>query len=171
MTLDLKRIFANEGAVLPVSTELDMSDVDHGGFYPLKKPVVVTGKVSNRAGVVGLDLEMSYTYDGICDRCGCPVSKTYTVPFEKALAVSIEGEESDTILTVPEMQLDVDELVYTEVYVSLPTKFLCRKDCKGLCSTCGKNLNEGMCSCDHTEIDPRLKKLADLLTDIETSSK
>ncbi len=171
MTLDLKRIFANEGAVLPVSTELDMSDVDHAGGYPLKKPVCVSGSVSNRAGVVQLHLEMSYEYEGLCDRCGTPVSRSFTVPYDKALALSIEGEESDTILTVPDMQLDVDELVYTEVYVSLPTKFLCRQDCKGLCPTCGKNLNDGACSCDHTEIDPRLKKLADLLTDIENSSK
>ncbi len=165
MTLDLKRIFANEGAVLPIEHELDMHEVDHAGAYPLKKPVKISGSVSNRAGMVELRLEMSYTYDGFCDRCGMPVVRTFTVPFSKALAVSIEGEESDTILTVPDMQLDVDELVYTEVYVSLPTKFLCHQECKGLCPTCGKNLNEGACSCDQKEIDPRLKKLADLLTE------
>ena len=34
---------------------------------------------------------------------------------------------------------------------------LCAKpDCKGLCPDCGKNLNEGSCSCVRDEGDPRL---------------
>lgn len=163
MTLDLKRIFANDGASLPIVHELDMSNVDHAGGFPLKKPVKITGSVSNKADVVGLHLDMTYEYSSVCDRCGADAVHEYTVTLEKALAITIEGEESDTILTVPEMKLDVDELVFTEVYISLPTKFLCKKNCKGLCTKCGKNLNEGECGCSHKEIDPRLAKLADLL--------
>ena len=163
MTLDLKRIFATDGAALPIVHELDMSDVDHSGRFPLKKPVQVRGTVSNKADVVNLHLEMTYEYSAACDRCGTDSVHEYNVTLDKALAVSIEGEDSDTILTVPEMKLDVDELVFTEVYLSLPSKFLCRKDCKGLCTKCGKNLNDGECGCSHKEIDPRLAKLADLL--------
>ncbi len=163
MTLDLKAIFANDGATLPFVHQLDMTDVDHSGAFPLKKPVCIEGNVTNRAGLVELFIKVSYSYENLCDRCGILHKREYTFSIEKALAVSIEGEESDTILTVPDMQLDVDELVYTEVYVNLPTKFLCREDCKGLCTSCGKNLNEGDCGCSRKEIDPRLSKLADLL--------
>ena len=38
------------------------------------------------------------------------------------------------------MDLDVDQLVYHEVLMSWPLKVLCREDCKGICSQCGKNL-------------------------------
>ena len=76
---------------------------------------------------------------------------------------SLVRQESDTIIEVPGMKLDVDELVYTEVVLSLPTKHLCKDTCKGLCDMCGKNLNEGDCDCVKTEIDPRLSALADLL--------
>lgn len=163
MTLDLKRIFANEGAVMPISYELDLSTLEFSGIFPLKKPVKVEGSVSNKADVVALDLQISYIYDAFCDRCGMDATRDYTVTFNRALAVSIEGEDSDTILTIPDMKLDVDELVYTEVFLSLPTKFLCREDCKGICPKCGKDLNEGECGCEKREIDPRLAKLAELL--------
>ena len=45
------------------------------------------------------------------------------------------------------MDLDVDQLVYLEVLMSWPLKVLCKEDCKGICSRCGKNLNEGPCGC------------------------
>ena len=41
-------------------------------------------------------------------------------------------------------------------------KHLCSEDCKGLCPTCGKDLNEGPCGCGK-EVDPRLAVLAKLL--------
>ena len=61
------------------------------------------------------------------------------------------------------MKLDLNELVYSEVIVSLPMKHLCKDDCKGICVKCGKNLNEGRCDCPEKEIDPRLSALAELL--------
>ena len=42
-------------------------------------------------------------------------------------------------------------------------KFLCRPDCKGLCSVCGKDLNEGACGCDTFVPDPRLAAIRDIL--------
>ena len=163
MTLDLKRIFATDGSTLPFEYEGDMSTVDYAGGFPLQRPVIAQGSVSNEAGLVQLRLEVRYVYEAPCDRCGIFTSKSHSFVFERALATAIEAEESDTILTVPDMKLDVDELVSTEVLVDLPTKHLCREDCKGICSKCGKDLNEGSCACPTKEIDPRLSALADLL--------
>ncbi len=163
MLLDLKKVFAESNAVLPISFELDMSDVEFSGVFPLLTPVTANGSVSNKADMVELNLDISYKFEGFCDRCGNSTARNYSVKLNKVLAVSIEGEESDTIITVPDMKLDVDELVFTEVYLSLPSKFLCREDCKGLCASCGKDLNLGECGCNKREIDPRLAKLAELL--------
>jgi uncharacterized protein len=85
------------------------------------------------------------------------------VTLEKSLAPEIAGEDNEDIILVEDMKLDLDELVYTEIIISLPMKHLCRKDCKGICSSCGKNLNEEECSCNKKQIDPRLQALADLL--------
>ena len=165
MILDLKRIFVNENSSLPIEYALDMNGVEFSGTYPLKKPVKISGTVTNKASLTVLDAEITYEYSAPCDRCGAETAKEYTVKVNKSLAPSIEGEESDSILPVPDMKLDLDELVYSEVVVSVPMKHLYKEDCKGICEKCGKNLNEGECGCPKREIDPRLSALADLLKD------
>lgn len=163
MIIDLKKIFVNDGEKLPVSYALDLSDVEYLGSYPLKKPVNINGSIENKASLVRFLAEITYEYDAICDRCGADTVKKHTVMVDKSLAASIEGEESDTILLVPDMKLNLDEFLYSEVIVSLPMKHLCSENCKGICSKCGKNLNEGKCECPTKEIDPRLAALAELL--------
>ena len=43
--------------------------------------------------------------------------------------------------------LELDELVISDLLLQLPTKILCKEDCKGLCFKCGKDLNDGDCDC------------------------
>lgn len=163
MTLDLKRIFANDGERLDIAYMLDMTDFELSGNYPLNKPVKIDGFVENRASVVSINLSVMYEFSAPCDRCGIDTVHKHSVEISKLLATSLERQESDTIIEVPDMKLDVDELVYTEVVLSLPTKHLCKDSCKGICQKCGKDLNEGDCGCSEKEIDPRLSALADLL--------
>jgi uncharacterized protein len=60
--------------------------------------------------------------------------------------------------------LDLGEMVREQLYLALPLSRLCRKDCRGLCSVCGKNRNDTTCSCEPEEdIDPRLSPLKELL--------
>lgn len=163
MIIDLKKVFVNENETLPISYALDLSDVEYMGLYPLKKPVSIVGNIVNKASLISFNAKITYEYDALCDRCGRDSAREYTVLVDKSLATSIEGEESDTILLVPDMKLNLDELLYTEVIVSLPMKHLCSEKCKGVCAKCGKNLNDGKCDCPEKEIDPRLQALADLL--------
>ena len=59
--------------------------------------------------------------------------------FEKdfTLHYDIKGQDSVT--------LDTD--VRDELLLDHPIRILCRPDCKGLCLSCGANLNEGPCAC------------------------
>lgn len=163
MIIDLKHIFATDNSTLPIMYALDLSDLDYMGEYPLKKPVEIVGEIANKASLVRLEAEIKFEFDASCDRCGTRTAKTHTLKCSKSLATSIEGEDSDTILTVPDMKLNLDELIYSETVTNLPMKHLCGENCKGLCTKCGKNLNEGECGCVKKEIDPRLQALADLL--------
>ncbi len=163
MIIDLKKIFVNEGSSLPLEYALDLSSVEYHGSFPLKEPVTIHGTVSNKASLVGLKASVCFEFEAGCDRCGIPVKRKHTVTVEKSLAPSIEGEDSETILLVPDMKLDIDEFLYSEVIVNLPMKHLCKEDCKGICSKCGKDLNDGKCDCPEKEIDPRLAALAELL--------
>ena len=163
MVIDLKKIFVNENSSLPLEYNMDMSACEYMGLYPLKKPVTLKGTVSNSASLIKLAAVISYEYDAPCDRCSKPTARVVNLNLDKALASSIEGEDSDSILVTPDMKLDLDELIYAEVYGSLPMKHLCHSECKGICFKCGKDLNDGKCDCPDKEIDPRLAALASLL--------
>lgn len=163
MVLDLKRIFVNENISLPIEYSFDLSDVDVSGIHPLEKPVKFNGTVQNKASMVELYGVITYVYKAPCDRCGEIAEHTHTVEIKKALAVSVESEESDNIILTPDMKLDLYGLVYSEVVTDLPMKHLCKSECKGICPKCGKNLNNGECGCVKKEIDPRLSALAELL--------
>ena len=58
--------------------------------------------------------------------------------------------------------LDVDKLLYNEILIGWPMKVLCSEDCKGICNTCGQNLNKGTCNCEDTSLDPRMSVIRDV---------
>jgi uncharacterized protein len=58
--------------------------------------------------------------------------------------------------------IDVDDLVREQVILSLPSRALCREECKGLCSVCGIDKNLKDCECESHPRDPRWAALDDL---------
>lgn len=70
-------------------------------------------------------------------------------------------EEDLGVVTLSEPLLDTRPIVIEQLHLGIPMKPLCREDCKGLCSRCGADLNEGPCSCAPLG-DARLAKLAAL---------
>ena len=59
-------------------------------------------------------------------------------------------------------QVDLTEAVRQTVLIALPMVTICQEDCKGLCSQCGKDLNQGPCDCQ-PETDVRWIALEQLL--------
>ncbi len=58
--------------------------------------------------------------------------------------------------------LDMSALCWEEFMLALPMRPLCQENCKGLCPTCGINLNESVCACTQEQGDPRLAVLRNL---------
>jgi DUF177 domain-containing protein len=46
-----------------------------------------------------------------------------------------------------------------QILLAVPPAPVCDDACKGLCPTCGKDLNAGDCGCEKTAIDPRWARL------------
>ena len=55
------------------------------------------------------------------------------------------------------------ELMHEQFVLALPMKPLCSENCKGLCPSCGTNLNKASCECAPVWKDPRLAALEGLL--------
>ena len=59
--------------------------------------------------------------------------------------------------------LDLADAVRQYIAISLPMKPVCRDNCKGICGSCGTNLNESVCRCESVERDSRWGALLDLV--------
>ncbi|MDY5948156.1 MAG: DUF177 domain-containing protein [Oscillospiraceae bacterium] len=162
MILDLEPIFNNEGMVKEFSYELDLSEQELSGVKPFSTPVRVSGSVGNHTGVVELSAKAEFVLDMDCDRCAKPIKLALTADVFHTLVTSLNDEANDELLLINELRFDLDPLVTEDIFLELPSKFLCSEDCKGVCPKCGKDLNTGSCSCEK-EIDPRLAALKQLL--------
>ncbi|MBP5303964.1 MAG: DUF177 domain-containing protein [Clostridia bacterium] len=162
MKWNVQRVFTGETSHLTIEDAIDLSKLEFQYFHPFKEPVRVTGTVNGAGSIVILRMKMEYTFHGECSRCLKPVSFQNEIEAEHILVTSTE-QESDDLVVVDQFMLDLDELVEDDIWMELPSKCLCRPDCQGLCSSCGKNLNDGPCGCSGKEADPRLAALAALL--------
>ena len=52
-------------------------------------------------------------------------------------------------------RVDLEPLARESLILDLPLAPLCRDDCRGLCPTCGADLNQGACDCPVETVDPR----------------
>ncbi len=164
MIIELESIFNTEGMKYPFDYELSLSGIEAYGYSPIVDPVKVKGQIENKAGIVTLTANAELVYEAPCDRCAKDVKREFNFPVEHTLVVTLESGENDAFLEVPNMRLNLDELVEEDVNLALPTKYLCNDECKGLCPMCGKNLNEAQCNCK-APIDPRMEALLQLLDD------
>lgn len=57
------------------------------------------------------------------------------------------------------------DVLIEQVLLAIPMKVICRSDCRGLCPSCGANLNHEECRCETHATDPRLAPLARLKQD------
>ena len=101
--------------------------------------------------------ELEQDFEAVCSRCGADFDFTVTVP---DFLASFETDEKTEIV-------DLTDELRQSIILALPTYPVCRADCRGVCPTCGKNLNEGPCACVHEERDGRWGALDALLPGTE----
>ena len=159
MLFELKSVFQNEGEEKQVNYKLDIADIDIDGVFPFRTPIDVTATAKNRASLVSLSIRACFSYSRSCDRCSTDFTREMDLLFEHKLAQTLVDDGNDDYIETPDFKLELDDIVVSDILLSLPQKNLCKDDCKGLCQICGKNLNDGDCSCDKREIDPRLEML------------
>ena len=131
----------------------------------------VTGRAGKKGEEVRLRGSIRTTLEVACDRClatqTAPLEVEFDTSFVPQSAAAVETEnvellaENMGLAAYEGDAIDLDELVREQVVLALPTRHLCREDCKGLCPTCGADLNAEACACEQAEVDPRWAALAD----------
>ncbi|MDD6441166.1 MAG: DUF177 domain-containing protein [bacterium] len=121
--------------------------------YTGEKKIRITGNVSLKVTIP-------------CDRCLEDVLTELDLDIEKNVNLNVDcdadEDDSDEANYIDGYHLDVEQLLYNEILVGWPMKVLCSEDCKGICSVCGQNLNQGSCDCEDTSLDPRMSVIRDL---------
>ena len=181
MKLDLSEIAAHLGKRIKYEIDEDPIVDDASGLKCVER---ITGSVafSNTGQTIDVRGKCQTTIELECSRC----LRAYRLPVEFAIEeeLPLEGhpwapEEAEDIeeLTEEEKEplfvdniFDLQEYLRQSILVNVPIKPLCDEDCKGLCSQCGANLNDGACECQKDSTESPFGALAALLDEEELDS-
>ena len=101
-----------------------------------------------------------------CRRClgdaSAHVSEDAHIIFAEAGTEGVEDDPDVYLLDARATELDLRPVLREQWLLNVPGYVLCRDDCKGLCPTCGAELNLGPCNCAPTSVDPRWEGLRKL---------
>ncbi len=167
MFVNLTDMLTNEDRVVSMQAETEITEVSVGGEkYPVlaSSPVsfVFTNIGKGRARVEG---KADFVFSAGCDRCLKPVEESREICFTREVWAPDMAAEPSVYEEQPFMegfQLNVEDLLISEIVTSWPMKILCKPDCKGICPICGRDLNTGMCDCDTFVPDPRMAAIKDI---------
>ena len=165
MKVDLSKLFDNPGESKAFDAELDLSGVKRWGEQLFSEPVKVHGVAENRSGIVSVGYQADFVLDVVCDRCLTPLTRPGHLEFSHIVVLSLNREDNDEYIVIPDGKLDLAELATADILLELPTSIVCDESCKGLCPICGADLNKGDCGCDRSVHDPRFDKLRELLSE------
>ncbi len=144
MIVMLKELFELTGESRDINCTISLEELEGISSYHFNGPVEVSGTVSNRAGIVTLSYDAKFVLDHTCDRCLKEFEQEYEYSFKHTLVRNC-NTDNDEYVVCEDNTLDLNELAVSDILLSLPTKILCKADCKGLCYVCGADLNETDC--------------------------
>lgn len=132
----------------------------------------ITGDIrlirSERGILVSASLDLA-PVEQECARClqafPCPLhvefDEEYVIARDATTGERIPVTEDDFVVDRT-WHLDLSEAVRQYGQSALPIQALCRPDCRGLCPSCGQNLNDATCGCDAAAVNHRWSALASL---------
>lgn len=130
--------------------------------------LTVRGTVTKHSDRFTVDVVANATGDFECTRCNDPfrrlISAHLKVEFVPPSLSKLEDENEDVHVYDAFLSptIDITGDVRDALVLAVPMRNLCREDCKGLCPTCGKNLNKEECACLPAEIDDQWSALKSL---------
>ena len=125
--------------------------------------------------------QLDASFELTCSRCLEPaqvhVSKPFDLyfrqrdeaMFDEDEEVELDEEDTRTAFFTG-TKLAIGDILCEQILLALPMKALCTVDCKGLCPSCGTNLNTGSCRCPKEEFSPHMDKLLEFKRRLEEPS-
>ena len=172
MKLDITRGIQKKGVDVPFDL-VDSWGEDrwNGDTIAYVRPVAFSGTYMLADDTVLVRGTARARIQSPCARCLAPAFTEVSAEVDEAFRRD-NGEEpqdaDDDQYTYSGHVLELDEAVRTALLLELPSRILCKEDCRGLCDQCGAdlNINECLCQKDLTHRNP-FSALASLLNEDE----
>jgi len=148
--------------------EADIEELDlgvHTFLEPLRCMIVLV-RTGDR---IDLHLDLKTGIELECSRCGEPTDYSVGTSADVTFLPEAKGQGEDLEAEATDLEFYLDEIdlrgvVRDTFLLALPVAALCREDCRGLCPSCGANLNRKSCKCN-TRLKPspfeKLRRLVD----------
>lgn len=150
MKLDITKGIQRKGVDVPFKLE-DVWGPDrwNGDSLSYVEPVSFSGHYMLADETVIVRGEARALVESPCARCLTPTRTLVTAEVEEAFVRDMgqEFDPDDDQYRYQGHVLELDDAVRTALLLELPSRILCKEDCKGLCAQCGANLNINACSC------------------------
>jgi uncharacterized protein len=169
MRIQLEKLQGGKGVFAHVYQPEELDQIDER--VRLTQPADVKGHVKQTGKELLVSGHVETRAQLECDRCLKPVELPVSTDFaleyitgadyESSSAAALSEEEMSVSVFDGE-SIDVDQIVREQILLAVPTRTLCREDCKGICPECGIDRNTGECNCGANEIDPRWAALKNL---------
>lgn len=82
-----------------------------------------------------------------CDRCLSDFMFEKSIRFTEEYCIDRKQKDPEKLTVTNDFKVDIAEPLRQEIIAELPVKELCKEDCKGICASCGENLNSDTCKC------------------------
>ena len=172
MIIDLRTLSTGSQSLqFALETDWWTSVGEQGLILGIDTPVQVQIEIYPAGDKYVLDGALSGGIQVLCDRCLEPYHHELKTSFRVFLALPLpQTDEDDVELAEEDLdvdyirgdEIDLDEIIHEQIYLTIPMKSLCKEDCLGLCLHCGRNLNAGDCPCDREQGHPAFSKLKNL---------
>lgn len=163
MVVDLLPILNTEGARMEVRGDVDLGGLRlTDGGPEFASPVQVDAAMTCIGDTIEFEGTVSGCFRVLCARCAKELTQAFSFPFSEALSNKpgqAPDNDEDGVIAFAGTTVDITDIISSNILVNLSLKYLCSDDCKGLCPTCGADLNAGPCGCVTDELDPRLSVL------------
>jgi len=170
MQIDLTSALLQQGKTEEFDGTLSFVSFDSkaGTFKVMEKSPVYVKVYHRENQIIEIEASGRVVIRIPCSRC----LEAVVIPFGLHVQqeIDMKTSEKERVEALDESDyiegkiLDVDKLMYNEILINWPLQVLCQGDCKGICASCGANLNLTSCDCDTASLDPRMAAISDIFS-------
>ncbi|MCC6175979.1 MAG: DUF177 domain-containing protein [Chloroflexi bacterium] len=138
----------------------------------LRSPIEGTMRLTRTGNGILAEVHYGVDVEQECGRCLGPAATHIDSDFSEEFLATTNvftgmpeqvDADPDEPRVSPNHELDLTESIRQDIVVQLPLQPLCREECAGLCTSCGRDLNEGPCGCASVEEPSPIGRLGELL--------